>query len=276
MTKLTADQLKEIKAAMLKKNFKYRQSNGIDNYLHAAILQGIEMKGTNINPFVVGDDGERVYGYDQVGNETRAAVSIIEQILMEDAAIFKGTTGTEQDAPKQEVETKKAVETKELHGILPKRLTQALLDEKNHPGSIAVLINSQITDEEYLKEAPGGGGRTMTYVEGNVMKRHANYAFRFNWDSEILDKWESEKEVMVQVKCIFKFTEGFEIHRTEIGGADKKFSKTKKGKDKQPLQIMVADTWKAAVTDAIKCCLRDEEMDSDLYSGDRKCQKKTK
>jgi hypothetical protein len=46
MAKLTAEQLKEIKAEMLKKHFKYRQSNGIHNFVNAAIKEGIEVKGS--------------------------------------------------------------------------------------------------------------------------------------------------------------------------------------------------------------------------------------
>jgi hypothetical protein len=278
MTKLTADQLKEIKAAMLKKNFKYRQSNGIDNYLHAAILQGIEMKGNNINPFVVGDNGERVYGYDHVGNETRAAVSIIEQILMDVDNDNPVAVANKHEVPKQEIETKEAEIVpkvdNQLYGIIPDNLTNALID--NHPGTIPCLIGLQKTPEQYLCERKGPGNKMITYVEGHVMKREANFAFLFNWDSEVLEVSEYDFEFTALVQCTFRFTEGHTVVKVEEGGADKKFSKTQKDKEGNSRLIMIADTKKAAITDAIKCCLRDMGFNNDVFSGVRKCQKSKK
>jgi hypothetical protein len=273
MTKLSADQLKEIKAELLEKSFKFRQSNGIDNYLNAAILEGIEMKGNNINPFVVGDDGDRVYGYENVGIETRAAVSIIEQILMEPVP---EPAAEEQEPAKQEVETKESdivpKEDKQLYGILPKYLTDAILAK--HPGTTAALIGLQKTPPDYVKIIADKSGKPILkngsethYVEGHVMKMEANFAFLFNWDTEVLEASEYDYEFTALVQCTFRFTEGSIVVKTQEGGADKKFSKKLKDKEGNPRLIMIADTKKAAITDGVKRCIADLGVNQDVYSG---------
>ncbi len=275
MTKLTPDQLKETKAAMLKKNFKYKQINGIHNFINGAIMEGIEVKtDCSINPYW-SDIDERKYGYDAVGNETRNAVSILEQIFMEDTTV-QDMHPEGQEEPKQEVETKEAeIITKDeaqLYGILPENLTDALIDK--HPGTTAALIGLQKTPPDYVKIIADKSGKPILkngsethYVEGHVMKREANFAFLFNWDTEVLEVSEYDYEFTALVQCTFRFTEGHIVVKTQEGGADKKFSKKLKDKEGNPRLIMIADTKKAAITDGVKRCIADLGVNQDVYSG---------
>lgn len=273
MTKLTQDQLKVIKAAMLKKFFHYSQSNGIHNFINKAIHEGIEVKGdSSINPFWMEPDGFREYGYSQTGNETRTAVSIIEQILEQ----APEPAAKELEPAKQKVETKEAdivpKDDKQLYGIIPENLTDALI--KNHPGSTAALIGLQKTLKDYVKIIADKSGKPILkngsethYVEGHVMKREANFAFLFNWDTEVLESAEYDYEFTALVQCTFRFTEGHIVVKTQEGGADKKFSKKLKDKEGNPRLIMIADTKKAAITDGVKRCIADLGVNQDVYSG---------
>ena len=259
MTKLTQEQLAEIKVEMLKKSFKYRQSNGIDNYLNAAILEGIEMKGSNINPFVVGDDGERVYGYDQVGNDTRDAVSIIEQILMEDA---KEPEPKEQETPTQEAEIVPK-EDKQLYGIVPQYLTDALID--NHPGTIPCLIGMQKTNRSMVKIRPDG----KHYVETAYMTAALNLATLMNWSFEVLETrtdkvptWNAKKKEY-EDKCHISCLGCLTIETTE----GKTIQKQQWGSQVLKAKMEMGDAMKGAASDALKKCASLFGVAADVYGG---------
>lgn len=272
MTKLTPEQLKEIKAAMLKKNFKYKQINGIHNFINGAIMEGIEVKtDCSINPYWTDIDTKR-YGYDAVGNETRTAISILEQIFMEDAP---EQAEKEQVTPKQEVEAEGEIVPKnedQLYGILPENLTDNLI--ANHPGSTAALIGLQKTPPEYVKVISDKSGKPILkngsethYVEGHVMNTEANWAFLFDWDSEVLEMSEYEYEITALVKCTFRFTDGKVVTKTQEGGAEKRFSRTLKDSEGNKRWIMIADTKKAAITDGEKKCISKLGVNKDVFSG---------
>jgi hypothetical protein len=233
---------------------------------------------SSINPFWVQPDESREYGYSLTGNETRAAVSIIEQILMEDAKepMEQELAAKEQEPPKQEVESVDAEiitkKDKQLYGILPDNLTDELIAK--HPGTTAALIGLQKTPPDYVKIIADKSGKPILkngsethYVEGHVMKREANFAFLFNWDTEVLEASEYDYEFTALVQCTFRFTEGHIVVKTQEGGADKKFSKRLKDKDGNPRLIMIADTKKAAITDGVKRCIADLGVNQDVYSG---------
>ena len=258
MTKLRPEQLKTIKAEMLKKSFKYRQSNGIDNYLNAAILEGIEMKGSNINPFVVGDDGERVYGYDQVGNETRVAVSIIEQILMDqDIEPAKDATEPEPKEPTLEPAKSEIVPKDQLYEIIPQYLTDELI--KNHPGTTAALISMQKTAEINIKERKGPKGVMLRYVDTAYMTTALNWATLMDWDFEVVETREDTIDKKRHISVLGCLT----VHTTD----GKIIVKQQWGSQVLKVGMEMGDALKAAASDSMKKCASMLGIAADVYAG---------
>lgn len=252
--KISNEHKKTIKTEMENQHFKYRHSNGIDNYLNAAILEGIEMKGDTICIFAIDDDGERIYGYDQVGNETRKAVSIIEQIL-QDADI--DTMTNSEDVTELDVAPGLPMSPEVQTGIIPQYLTNEIIAK--HIGTIPCLISMQKTDPNQIKERKGVGGKMVKYVTTAYMTVALNYASLMDWSFETVETRTDEignKMHISVLGCItMNTTEGKQIIKQQWG--------SQVLKDKMEL----GDALKAAASDSMKKCASMYGIAADVYSG---------
>lgn len=254
--KLTKLHKETILDEMKKKHFNHKQSNGIDIYFNKAINEGIEVKGTdNINPFVM-NDLERMYGYDQVGNETRAAVSSIEQILMEDAP---EQAAEEQEPAKQEGEEPKneIVPQNQLYGIIPQYLTDELI--KNHPGTTAALISMQKTAEINIRERKGPKGTVLSYVDTAYMTTALNWATLMDWDFEVVETREDTIDKKRHISVLGCLT----VHTTD----GKIIVKQQWGSQVLKAGMEMGDALKAAASDALKKCASMLGIAGDVYAG---------
>lgn len=261
MTKLKASKLKAIKAELLKHGFKYRQSNGIHNFLNAAILQGIEINGNDINPFCIGDETERVYGYDNVGNEVRDMIPIIEDILMGPAK----DSQDEDKAHEGEVIPPDIQNTPELptnteldvagpvFSVIPRYLTDELIAK--HPGTVPALISMQKTAAMHIKEREKG----LKYVDTAYMTIALNWATLMDWSFEILET----REDLIDNKQHYSVLGCVTIHTTE----GKTIMKQQWGSQVLKYKMEVGDALKAAASDSMKKCASMLGIAADVYGG---------
>lgn len=202
-------------------------------------------------------NGERVYG--------EAASMLIARAvwyLQDELGLTDDKSPIEADNKPVPVESEQVGECTYLQPYGDLTIAEAAI--RKHPGSIPVLLGLQHTHIDLVKHLPKAG--KPAYVEGHTMIREANLAFLFNWDNEVVDVREDDFEISVMVKCTFRFTEGFEVIKTQCGQADKKFSTTLKT-DGKPRLIMIGDTIKAATTDGIKKCMSELGINQDVYAG---------
>ena len=149
-------------------------------------------------------------------------------------------------------------------------IEQSAID--NHPGTIAALLMLQHTPDELVLARKGQGGKVLSYVDGSNMRKMANFAFLFNWSVKNVSIREDEFEFSAIVECTFTFTEGHTVTKTQVGSANKKYSKTLKNEDKTPRCIMIGDTIKSAITDGEKKCMAELGICQDVYSGEHKAK----
>ena len=257
MSKISAEKLKAIKTELVKHGFKYRQSNGINNFLNAAILQGIELNGHDINPFCVGEDTERVYGYDNVGNEVRDIIPIIEDFLMEpvnDSQDEDKAHEGEVIPPDTPNPPEKATDQAGLvTGVIPQYLTNELID--NHPGTIPALLSMQKTASMYIKSREKG----MKYVDVSYMTTALNLATLMDWSFEVIDT----KDYVIDKKHHFAVLGRITIHTTE----GKEIIKEQWGSQVLKAKMEVGDALKAAASDALKKGASMLGIAADVYGG---------
>lgn len=252
MTKISTKQLEDITAELLPKGFKLRQSNGINQYLNAAILQGIELNGDSINPFCIGDDTERIYGMGNVGNEVRDACKIIEQVIH----------GNEVDIPAcdseiiNELAAIESTGNTPVFGIVPQYLTDALIEK--HPGTIPVLISMQRTDPNQIKTRKSGNG-IVKYVDTGYITTALNYATLMDWSFEVLES----REDIIDKKQHFSVLGCLTIHTTE----GKDIMKQQWGSQVLKAKMEVGDCLKAAASDSMKKCASMTGIAADVYNG---------
>ena len=284
MTKLSAEKLKAIKAELLNHGFKYRQSNGIHQFLNAAILQGIELNGHNINPFCIGNESERVYGYDNVGNEVRDMIPLIEDILMDPAnepqdedkahesqVIPPDTPNPPEKIPDQvgdaeliQLPTNKEMELAgPVFGIVPKYLTDELIAK--HPGTISALISMQKTAAMHIQERE----KSMKYVDVSYMTTALNFATLMDWSFESVEttvddveEYDSKKKKNV-IKKHISVLGRLTVHTTE----GKEIIKEQWGSQVLKYKMEMGDARKAAASDALKKCASMLGIAADVYGG---------
>ena len=274
--KISKEMKIEINAAMKALNFGHHQKNGVDQYINKAIREGVELKGDKIDAFVIDEDLQQVYGLQLIGNEARDAIKAMQKIMKPEK--FARPNESVPEHLEKCPENLKPVEQKnEIVPVLETMDSWELSNEliANHPGTRNVLIALQQTPALYVKVISDKSGKPVLrngsethYVEGHVMNREANYAFLYNWDSEVQELWEDEFEISALVKCTFRFTEGYEVTHTQVGCADKKFSKNLKDKDGNARCILIGDTRKAAITDGEKKCISKLGVNRDVYAGE--------
>jgi len=252
MTKISTDQLNTLKDELSSKGFKYRLSNGTHMFLNAAILQGIELDGTTINPFCIGDDIERIYGMDNVGNEVRDACKFIEKVINSEVDVVTVHDGEIISAPT----TIESIGDAPSFGIVPQYLTNALISK--HPGSIPSLISMQRTDPNQIKERKSGGGM-VKYVDTAYMTVALNWACLMDWDFHVLET----REDTIDKKRHFTVLGCLVIHTTE----GKKITKQQFGSAVLKAKQETGDCLKAAASDSLKKCASQLGIAADVYGG---------
>ena len=234
----------KINSAMADLNYKHRQSNGVENYVNAAIKEGIELRGLDISPFAVDTDGTRIYDLNQCGNETRLAVTTIEDIL--------NLPAYDQD------EGAIAPECTDLvTSIVPQYLTDAIIEK--HPGTISALIHMQQTDPRQIKKRTGPKGTVLKYVDTAYMTVALNYATLMDWSFEVMetrtDVIEGKTHISVLGCVTLHTTEGDTIVKQQWGSQVLKMG------------MEMGDALKAAASDAMKKCASMYGIAADVYGG---------
>lgn len=248
--KISKESMNEINTELKILHFSHRQSNGIDNYINTAIKEGIELKGININPFVV-DGIERVYGYDNCGIETRDAVAKIRDILCLDEVLDTGMditpipdSGAKNIVPVNECDESYYLSNDNITG---------------HPGTISALIGLQHTEPSHIMTRKGPKGTSLKYVDVSYMTTALNYAALMDWSFEVVETRTDEIEGKTHISvlgCLTLTTDkGSEIVKQQWGSQVLK------------VHMELGDALKAATSDAMKKCASMLGIAADIYGG---------
>ncbi len=117
---------------------------------------------------------------------------------------------------------------------------------------------TQKTPPEFIKQRPGPGGKTYSYVEVGYVVNLLNQAFAYNWDFRIQDQQIGNKQVWVRGELTVRVG-NISIIKGQYGGADIKMNKV----TNQPVSI--ADDLKAAASDCLKKCASLLGVAGDIY-----------
>ncbi len=111
------------------------------------------------------------------------------------------------------------------------------------------------TPREFIKERPGKGGKTFTYVEGGYVIATLNKIFSpVGWDFQIVSERIELNEVVVRGKLMVKdHKNGYEISKTQYGTKERNAG------------VPLGDSLKAASTDALKKCASMFGVALDVY-----------
>ena len=122
-----------------------------------------------------------------------------------------------------------------------------------------LILNN--TPKKYIKERPGKGGGTWSYINVIYITKVLNLTFGWDWDFEIVDEQILKTQVVVKGRLTCR-VKGTEITKMQYGRKDIVF---KKGTD-EPLDI--GNDFKSASSDALKKCASLIGIASDIYGGD--------
>ena len=244
--------------------FEMTLSKGIYSFLHKGASEGITVEDDADNDSIFVSsfafiNGDRAFG-EAAAEDTHKAVKYLEGAL--------GLILDEYPADDVNTSVPAKIENKPVLSLGD--IAQSAID--NHPGSIAALLMLQNTPNELVKSRKGQGGKVLSYVEGAEMRKMANIAFLFNWSTKNVSIREDEFEFSAIVECEFTFTEGYTVTKTQVGSANKKYSKTLVNADGTPRCIMIGDTIKSAITDGEKKCMSELGICQDVYSGEHKAK----
>ena len=246
------------------RGFEMALSRGTYSFVHKESVEGITVMDdldndcVSISSFAFMENA-RVFG-EAAAEGTQLAVRYLE-----------GALGLILDEyPAEDVKTAVPAKTDNTPMSSIGDIAQSAID--HHPGSIAALLMLQNTPNELVLSRKGQGGKVLSYVEGAEMRKMANIAFLFNWSTKNVSIREDEFEFSAIVECEFTFTEGHTVTKTQVGSANKKYSKTLKNEDKTPRCIMIGDTIKSAITDGEKKCMSELGICHDVYSGKHKAK----
>lgn len=246
------------------RGFEMTNSKGVYSFLHKGASEGITVEDDVDNDRISVSsfafiNGDRVFG-EAAAEDTHKAVNYLEGAL--------GLILVEYPAEDVNTSVPAKPENKQVSSI--GNIEQNAID--NHPGTIAALLILQNTPAELVKSRKGQGGKVLSYVEGAKMRQMANFAFLYNWSTKNVSIREDEFEFSAIVECEFTFTEGHTVTKTQVGSANKKYSKTLKNADETPRCIMIGDTIKSAITDGEKKCMSELGICQDVYSGEHKAK----
>ena len=124
---------------------------------------------------------------------------------------------------------------------MPKRETALMIRPASLPAATRALIQVA-TPVEFIKQRPGKGGKSFTYVEGGYVIARLNQIFSpVGWDFEIVNERVEPNEVVVRGKLTIKdHKNGYEISKTQYGTKERNAG------------VPLGDTLKAAATDCLK------------------------
>jgi len=233
-----------------KKGFKEFRINGQLNFVNARAKAGFEIKNNHMNPWIMQEDGEKIFNPNNVPNYLEDAMNIFVNL--------EGHIPTHEetkipDLPQNEIEIF-IPET----GIVPQNLTNELIEK--HPGTIEVLLSMQQTNPDEIQTRPGPAGTIVRYVSGDYMQRCLNYASLFDWDFEVVES----REDFIDDKTHFSVFGKLTVRTTE----GKTISKTQWGSQILKAGQEVGDALKGATTDSLKKCASMLGIARDVYGGD--------
>jgi hypothetical protein len=121
--------------------------------------------------------------------------------------------------------------------------TALMIRPASLPDKTRALIAVQ-TPQEFIKQRPGRGNKTFTYVEGGYVIAKLNQIFSpVGWDFEITKERVEQTEVVVRGKLTIKdHKNGYTISKTQYGTKERNAG------------VPLGDTLKAAATDCLKKC----------------------
>lgn len=109
---------------------------------------------------------------------------------------------------------------------------------------------TQKTPPKFVKQRPGPGGRSLSYVEVGYVINILNQAFGYDWDYRVIDQQIGTRQVWVRGELTVRVKDRV-ITKGQYGGADIKGN--------------IADSLKAAASDSLKKCASMIGISADLY-----------
>lgn len=149
-------------------------------------------------------------------------------------------------------EIKEIMEVKELPEMVPVVSSTPQLNEAQ------VRIINGGTPSKYIKQRPGRGGKSFSYVEVGYVIQQLNQAFSRAWDWEIQEQQIGNKQVWVKGKLTVYFAKDFSITKSSFGGSDIKTTQ-------DGTTVDIADDLKAASADALKKAASMLGIAADVY-----------
>jgi recombination DNA repair RAD52 pathway protein len=115
------------------------------------------------------------------------------------------------------------------------------------PASLPELAKSLLqlpTPMEFIKQRPGKGNKTFTYVEGGYVIARLNQIFSpVGWDFQVVSERVEPNEVVVRGRLMIKdHKNGYTVSKTQYGTKERNAG------------VPLGDTLKAAATDSLKKC----------------------
>jgi hypothetical protein len=120
---------------------------------------------------------------------------------------------------------------------------------------------TQKTPRQFIKQRPGPGGQTMSYIEVGYVINLLNQVFGWDWDFKIVDQQVGKKQVWVRGELVVRL-KGHTITKAQFGGADIKTNRV------SGEVVSVADDLKAAASDCLKKCASMLGVAGDVFWGD--------
>lgn len=136
----------------------------------------------------------------------------------------------------------------------PRKQVALMIRPASLPATTKALIQVS-TPVEFIKQRPGKGGKTFTYVEGGYVIARLNQIFSpVGWDFEVISERIEPTEVVVRGKITIKdHKNGFSISKTQYGTKERNAG------------VPLGDTLKAAATDCLKKCASLFGIGLDVY-----------
>jgi hypothetical protein len=125
----------------------------------------------------------------------------------------------------------------------PKRETSLMIRPASLPEATRLLIQVA-TPQEFIKQRPGKGNKTFTYVEGGYVVARLNQIFSpVGWNFEVVKEQIEPNEVVVRGRLTIKdHKNGYSIAKDQYGTKERNAG------------VPLGDTLKAAATDCLKKC----------------------
>lgn len=150
-----------------------------------------------------------------------------------------------------------------MNSRVPVNPQELIRYERSPPDLPQHLTSSQLnfitkkTPSQFIRQRPGPGGMSLSYVEVGYVINVLNQVFGWDWDFRILDQQVGKKQVWVRGELTVR-SDSRSMTKGQFGGADIKMNKL-------GIPISVADDLKTAASDCLKKCASLLGIASDIY-----------